>query len=121
MSHNPTLVSNLKVFSIVSRSNIASPIARLLVVKTGEVIPIDGVVVKGRSGVDEQSLTGEPLSVPKQIDSLVWAGMPNIDGFISVQTTALVENLAVAKMAWLVEEEQNNRSKTQRLIDSRVK
>ncbi|KAJ0985173.1 hypothetical protein J5N97_003529 [Dioscorea zingiberensis] len=93
----------------------------VLAVKAGEVIPIDGVVVEGHSEVDERTLTGESIPVDKQVQSHVWAGTLNIDGYISVRTTALAENSAVAKMARLVEEAQNSRSKTQRLIDSCAK
>ncbi|KAJ0965577.1 hypothetical protein J5N97_026715 [Dioscorea zingiberensis] len=92
-----------------------------LAVKAGEVVPIDGIVVEGRSEVDERTLTGESFPVAKQVQSLVWAGTLNIDGYISVKTTALADNSAVAKMARLVEEAQNSRSKTQRLIDSCTK
>ncbi|RWW45665.1 hypothetical protein BHE74_00048473 [Ensete ventricosum] len=93
----------------------------ILAVKAGEVIPIDGVVVEGQSEVDESSLTGESFPVVKQPQSPVWAGTLNIDGYISVRTTALAEQSAVARMARLVEEAQNRRSKTQTLIDSCAK
>ncbi|XP_038983773.1 cadmium/zinc-transporting ATPase HMA2 isoform X2 [Phoenix dactylifera] len=96
----------------------AVKIGTILAVKAGEVIPIDGVVVDGRSEADERSLTGESFPVAKQAQSSVWAGTLNMDGYISVRTTALAEHSAVAKMARLVEEAQNSRSKTQRLIDS---
>ncbi|XP_074560725.1 putative inactive cadmium/zinc-transporting ATPase HMA3 [Curcuma longa] len=93
----------------------------ILAVKAGELIPIDGVVVQGRGEVDESSLTGESFPVSKQPQSLVWAGTLNIDGYISVRTTALAEQSAVARMVRLVEEAQNRRSKTQTLIDSCAK
>ncbi|KAM3213327.1 hypothetical protein ACQJBY_065990 [Aegilops geniculata] len=93
----------------------------VIAVKAGEVVPIDGVVVDGRSEVDEQTLTGESFPVAKQTDSQVWAGTLNIDGYISVRTTAMADNSAVAKMARLVEEAQNSRSETQRLIDTCAK
>ncbi|KAJ3696266.1 hypothetical protein LUZ60_001643 [Juncus effusus] len=93
----------------------------LLSVKAGEVIPIDGLVTDGRSEVDESSLTGESFPVPKQTGSQVWAGTLNIDGYISVRTTAMAENSAVARMARMVEEAQSNRSETQRLIDTCAK
>ncbi|KAJ6853952.1 cadmium/zinc-transporting ATPase HMA3-like [Iris pallida] len=93
----------------------------ILAVKAGEVIPIDGVVIEGRSEVNEQTLTGESFPVAKQAQSLVWAGTLNIDGYISVKTTALAEDSAVARMAKLVEEAQHNRSKTQRYIDYAAK
>ncbi|CAL5076307.1 unnamed protein product [Urochloa decumbens] len=90
-------------------------------VKAGEVVPVDGVVVDGRSEVDESSLTGESFPVPKQPPAEVWAGTINLDGYIAVRTTALAENSTVAKMERLVEAAQNSRSKTQRLIDTCAK
>ncbi|KAL6873659.1 hypothetical protein ACP4OV_013741 [Aristida adscensionis] len=93
----------------------------IIAVKAGEVIPIDGIVVDGRSEVDESTLTGESFPVAKQPDSQVWAGTFNIDGYIAVRTTSMADNSAVAKMARLVEEAQNSRSNTQRLIDTCAK
>ncbi|RLN34935.1 putative inactive cadmium/zinc-transporting ATPase HMA3 [Panicum miliaceum] len=96
-------------------------VGTVVAVKAGEVVPVDGVVVGGQSEVDESSLTGESFPVPKQPQSEVWAGTMNLDGYISVRTTALAENSTVAKMERLVEEAQNSRSKTQRLIDACAK
>ena len=117
----------------------------VLAVKAGEVIPIDGIVVDGKSEVDEKTLTGESLPVTKEEDSTVWAGTINLNGnnsvsssfffffksykiwclqacsasigYISVKTTAVSEDCVVAKMAKLVEEAQNSKSRTQRFID----
>ncbi|KAJ1288682.1 hypothetical protein BS78_02G106600 [Paspalum vaginatum] len=96
-------------------------VGAVVAVRAGEVVPVDGVVVGGQSEVDESSLTGESMPVPKQPHSEVWAGTMNLDGYIAVRTTALAENSTVAKMERLVEEAQNSRSKTQRLIDSCAK
>uniref|UniRef100_A0A2N9H0V6 P-type ATPase A domain-containing protein n=1 Tax=Fagus sylvatica TaxID=28930 RepID=A0A2N9H0V6_FAGSY len=93
----------------------------VLAIKAGEVIPIDGIVVEGQSEVDEKTLTGESFPVPKQIDSTVWAGTINLNGYISVKTTALAEDCVAAKMAKLVEEAQSSKSKTQRVIDKCAK
>ncbi|XP_048133669.1 putative inactive cadmium/zinc-transporting ATPase HMA3 isoform X2 [Rhodamnia argentea] len=89
----------------------------IVAVKAGEVIPIDGVVVDGKSEVDERTLTGESFPVSKHEDSSVWAGTINLNGYISIKTTSLAEDCAVAKMAKLVEEAQNKKSRTQRFID----
>ncbi|KAF1875622.1 hypothetical protein Lal_00006252 [Lupinus albus] len=89
----------------------------ILAVKAGEVIPIDGIVVDGDCEVDEKTLTGESFPVPKQKGSIVWAGTINLNGYISVKTTALPEDCVVAKMTKLVEEAQNSKTSTQRLID----
>ncbi|XVF34139.1 hypothetical protein REPUB_Repub18cG0032700 [Reevesia pubescens] len=93
----------------------------VLAVKAGEVIPIDGIVVDGKCEVDEKTLTGESLTVTKHKDSTVWAGTINLNGYIGVKTTAVAEDCAVAKMAKLVEEAQNSKSRTQRFIDKCAK
>nr|QDC27810.1 heavy metal ATPase 2 [Sedum plumbizincicola] len=93
----------------------------ILAVKAGEVVPIDGIVVEGESEVDEKTLTGESYPVPKQKDSTVLAGTMNLNGYISVKTTATAEDCVVAKMAKLVEEAQNSKSRTQRFIDKCAK
>ncbi|KAL4590075.1 hypothetical protein LXL04_002994 [Taraxacum kok-saghyz] len=92
-----------------------------LSVKAGDVIPIDGIVVQGRCEVDEKALTGESFPVSKQLDSTVWAGTINLNGYISINTTVLAEDCVVARMAKLVEEAQNNKCKTQRYIDECAK
>ncbi|KAJ7949887.1 Cadmium/zinc-transporting ATPase 3 [Quillaja saponaria] len=89
----------------------------ILAVKAGEVIPIDGIVVDGTCELDEKTLTGESFPVTKQKDSIVWAGTINLNGYVSVKTTALANDCVVAKMAKLVEEAQNSKSRTQRFID----
>ncbi|KAK6945733.1 hypothetical protein RJ641_013277 [Dillenia turbinata] len=89
----------------------------VLSVKAGEVIPIDGIVMEGECEVDEKTLTGESFPVSKQKYSTVWAGTINVNGYISIKTTAIAENCVVAKMAKLVEEAQNNKSRTERLVD----
>ncbi|XP_050372815.1 cadmium/zinc-transporting ATPase HMA3-like isoform X2 [Argentina anserina] len=93
----------------------------LLAVKAGEVIPIDGIVVDGRGEVDEKTLTGESYPVTKEKDSTVWAGTVNLNGYLSVKTTALAEDSVVAKMSKLVEEAQNSKSRTERFIDKCTK
>ncbi|XP_057536974.1 putative inactive cadmium/zinc-transporting ATPase HMA3 [Amaranthus tricolor] len=93
----------------------------LVAVKAGELIPIDGIVVEGTCEVDEKTLTGESYPVPKHKDSTVWAGTVNVNGYVSVKTTGLAEDSAVAKLARLVEEAQKNQSSVQRLIDKCAK
>ncbi|CAH8359151.1 unnamed protein product [Eruca vesicaria subsp. sativa] len=89
----------------------------IVAVKAGETIPIDGIVVDGNCEVDEKTLTGEAYPVPKQRDSTVWAGTINLNGYVSVKTTALASDCVVTKMAKLVEEAQSSKTKSQRLID----
>lgn len=119
MSMIPPKVVLVETGEVVNVRDVG--VGTVIAVRAGEVVPIDGVVVDGQSDVDERSLTGESFPVPKQPQSEVWAGTLNMDGYIAVRTTALAENSTVAKMERLVEEAQNSRSKTQRLIDSCAK
>ncbi|KAL6994844.1 Cadmium/zinc-transporting ATPase hma2 [Sarracenia purpurea var. burkii] len=96
-------------------------VGSILAVKAGETIAVDGMVVEGSCEVDEKALTGESFPVSKQTGSTVWAGTINLNGYISVRTTALAEDCVVAKMAKLVEDAQNSKSKTQRFIDKCAK
>ncbi|PSS01326.1 Cadmium/zinc-transporting ATPase [Actinidia chinensis var. chinensis] len=96
-------------------------VGTILAVKAGEIIPIDGIVIQGKCEVDEKTLTGESFPVSKQNDSTVWGGTINLNGYISVRTTALSEDSVVARMTKLVEEAQNSKSKTQRVIDKCAK
>ncbi|PWZ14093.1 Cadmium/zinc-transporting ATPase HMA2 [Zea mays] len=119
MSTVPKTVVLAETGQVVGMGDVA--VGTVVAVRAGDVVPVDGVVVAGHSEVDESSLTGESFPVPKQPQSEVWAGTINLDGYISVRTTALAENSTVAKMERLVEEAQNSRSRTQRLIDSCAK
>ncbi|ONM20569.1 Cadmium/zinc-transporting ATPase HMA2 [Zea mays] len=119
MSSVPKTVVLAETGQVVGMGDVA--VGTVVAVRAGDVVPVDGVVVGGQSEVDESSLTGESFPVPKQAQSEVWAGTINLDGYISVRTTALAENSTVAKMERLVEEAQNSRSRTQRLIDSCAK
>ncbi|KAI3440119.1 HMA domain-containing protein, partial [Psidium guajava] len=93
----------------------------VLSVKAGEAIPIDGIVVDGKCDADEKMLTGESYPVAKGVDSIVWAGSINLNGYISVRTTALAKDCVVARMAKLVEEAHKEKSRTQSLIDKFAK
>ncbi|KAJ1393069.1 P-type ATPase [Sesbania bispinosa] len=89
----------------------------ILAVKAGDTIPLDGVVVEGKCEVDEKMLTGESFPVTKELDSLVWAGTINLNGYISVKTTVLAKDTVVARMSKLVEEASSRKSRAQRFID----
>ncbi|CAL5089478.1 unnamed protein product [Urochloa decumbens] len=119
MSMVPTTVVLAETGEVVAVRDVQ--VGAVVAVKAGEVVPVDGVVVEGRSEVDESSLTGESFPVPKQPPAEVWAGTINLDGYIAVRTNALAENSTVTKMERLVEAAQNSRSKTQRLIDTCAK
>ncbi|KAJ7558459.1 hypothetical protein O6H91_04G040200 [Diphasiastrum complanatum] len=89
-----------------------------VLVLPGEIIPVDGVVVAGRSSVDESMLTGEPLLVTKTKDLAVSAGTVNWEGPIHVQATATGALSSITSIIQMVEEAQSREAPVQRLADS---
>jgi Cu+-exporting ATPase len=89
----------------------------LVVVRPGERIPADGVVVEGRSHADESMLTGESLPVAKGPRDAVTGGAVNAEGVLSVRVTAVGAQSTLAKIIELVENAQAKKAPIQRLVD----
>jgi len=89
----------------------------IFLVKPGAGVPTDGIIVKGRSSINEAAVTGESLPVEKQEGMKVFAATLNIDGAIEVRTAATFEDNTLAKMIHLVEEAQEQKGKTQLFIE----
>jgi Cu2+-exporting ATPase len=88
-----------------------------ILVRPGANIPIDGVIVEGRSSVDEAAITGESKPVGKTTGDEVVAGTVNQDGALTVKVARLGENTTLAGIMRLVAEAQASKSKTQVLAD----
>ena len=89
----------------------------ILQISSGEQIPLDGVVVEGKTYVDEAMMTGEPVPVKKQVHDTVIGGTVNKQGSIRIQTTAVGANTTLAKMIQTVAEAQRSKAPLQRLAD----
>jgi P-type Cu+ transporter len=89
----------------------------LVVVRPGERIPADGVVLEGRSHADESMLTGESLPVPKGPRDAVTGGAVNAEGVLKVRVTAVGAQSTLAKIIELVENAQAKKAPIQRLVD----
>lgn len=83
----------------------------------GDRIPLDGEVLKGRSEVDQSSLTGESVPVLRTVGDSVLAGTINTGGALDVRSTRPAGESALARMVALVEEAQAEKAETQRIID----
>ena len=92
-------------------------IGDLLLIKPGEKIPVDGVLVDGQSAVDESMLTGESLPVVKKIDDTVVAGSINGEGAFTVQAQQVLRNTALAKIVSLMEDAQASKAPIQCTAD----
>jgi Cd2+/Zn2+-exporting ATPase len=86
-------------------------------VRPGERIPLDGVVIDGASSVDEAPITGESVPVDKQPDSTVFAGTLNAQGALTVRTTSAAGESTLARVVALVEEAQGSRAPSERFVD----
>ena len=88
-----------------------------VIVRPGEKIPVDGVVVSGASSVDESMLTGESLPVSKAVgDKLIGATL-NKQGLLHFQATAVGRQTALAQIVKLVEQAQGSKAPIQRVVD----
>lgn len=89
----------------------------LVIVRPGEKIPVDGVVVEGRSSVDEAMLTGESLPVEKGPGDSVIGATLNKLGLIKFEATKVGRETALAQIIRLVEEAQSSKAPIQALAD----
>ncbi len=88
-----------------------------LIVRPGERIPTDGVVIEGRSSIDESMLTGESLPVNKVVGSAVIGATVNKQGRLVVEATAVGSRTALAQIVRLVEQAQGSKAPIQRIAD----
>ncbi len=89
----------------------------IVLVRPGEKIPVDGVVIEGRSTVDESMLTGESLPVEKEVGDTVIGATLNKLGFFKFEATKVGKETALAQIIRLVEEAQGSKAPIQRLAD----
>ena len=87
-----------------------------LLVRPGEKIPLDGVVLEGASHVDTSPLTGEPVPVPVQAESTVFAGTVNQEGALTLRVTARYADTSMARILEMVENAAARKAPTERFI-----
>jgi len=92
-------------------------IGDFVLVRPGEKIPVDGVVVEGRSSVDESMLTGESMPVEKKSGDGVIGATLNKLGFIKFEATKVGKETALSQIIHLVEEAQGSKAPIQKLVD----
>lgn len=87
------------------------------VVRPGDRLPLDGVVVEGSSAIDQSPITGESMPVSKKPGDTVLAGTINTNGSLEAEVTKLAHESTLAKLIDLVEQARSEKAKTQRFLD----
>ncbi|WP_208590273.1 heavy metal translocating P-type ATPase [Gracilibacillus suaedae] len=88
-----------------------------LIVKPGEKIPVDGIVIDGQTAVDESMLTGESIPIEKTIDDKIIGSTMNKNGSITMKATKVGKDTALASIIKVVEDAQGSKAPIQRLAD----
>jgi P-type Cu+ transporter len=89
----------------------------VVLVKPGEKVPLDGVIVSGHSSLDESMLTGESAAVSKTDGDSVFGATVNQQGALTIKVSATGGDTVLAKIVRLVEEAQQQKAPVQKLVD----
>jgi len=103
-----------------SEINISSKLVKvgdIVLIKHGEVIPVDGKVIEGESSTDESMLTGESMPVHKTIGSNVFGGSINNEGYLKIETTKSHSESMIGRIISIVKDSQKSKPRIQRLAD----
>lgn len=88
-----------------------------ILIKPGERVPSDGMIIKGHTNIDEAAITGESMPVSKSSDEEVFAGTVNLTGAITVQVTKASSDTLFQKIIQLVQSAQSEKSPSQLFIE----
>ncbi|WP_163883462.1 heavy metal translocating P-type ATPase [Rhizobium laguerreae] len=92
-------------------------VGAIIMVRPGDRISADGIIISGESAIDEAPVTGESTPVRKGVDAVVFAGTVNGDAVLRVRVTAAATDNTIARVVKLVEEAQESKAPTERFID----
>ena len=116
MDIRPDYANVLKDDEVITINPELVKIDEIIIVKPGEKIPLDGIVIEGSSMLDTSSLTGE--SIPREVykDENVISGCLNLNGTLKIKVTKLYEESTVNKILELVENTSSRKAKTEKFI-----
>lgn len=89
----------------------------IIVVKPGQSIPLDGIIVKGQTSVDESMITGESLPVDKKVGDQVIGATMNVGGYLHIQVTHINQDTVLSQIIQLVEDASSSKAPIAKLAD----
>ncbi len=89
----------------------------MIMVRPGEKIPVDGMIIKGESAVDESMITGESIPVDKKIGDVAIGSTINKNGILTMEATKVGKDTALSQIVKVVEEAQGSKADIQRVAD----
>ncbi|MEM2160620.1 MAG: heavy metal translocating P-type ATPase [Candidatus Nitrosotenuis sp.] len=114
----PTMATLLKDGKETEIPAIQIQVGDILVIRPGEKIPTDGIVVEGISSVDEKMITGESMPVDKNMGDEVIGATINKQGLLKIKATKVGKETALSQIVHIVEQAQSSSTQIQRLADS---
>ena len=108
------LVGGLEITKPISEIILGSTI----LIKPGEAVPLDGIIQKGETAIDESTITGESIPTSKMVGSKVISSTINGDGAIEVKTTSTDKNSTIRRIIELVNEASSSKAKVSKLVDT---
>jgi P-type Cu+ transporter len=93
----------------------------VMIIRPGEIIPTDGIVIEGSSSIDESAITGESIPVDKEKGDEVIGATINKSGLLKVKATKVGQDTVLSQIITLVEEARTGKAQMQRLVDQVAK
>jgi Cu+-exporting ATPase len=93
----------------------------VMVIRPGERIPTDGIVIEGSSSIDESAITGESIPIDKKKEDQVIGATINKSGLLKVKATKIGQDTVISQIITLVEEARTGKAQMQRLVDQVAK
>lgn len=90
----------------------------IIKVSAGQIVPVDGIIIKGEGSFDESSVTGESIPVHKELNDKVVSGSINTDGIVYFKATSTTSTSTIAQIVNLVEEAASSKAPIARLADT---
>lgn len=114
---SPTVAHRIDGHEMVDVEPAALAVGDRVLVRPGERVPVDGVVLAGNSSVNQSPITGESIPVEKSAGQPVFAGSLNGEGSLQIETQHAADASTLAHIAQLVADAESRRSPTERFID----